>query len=216
MKNQKKKQAKRRKARILRVKRLAKKYGKWIVSRYVWTGKPYWEFSYYDEFTNGWANLWHMLIDEINVEIHKHPKLVNEFYFLQVKEKYGEIRAYTCNSTNEIERIIDKYSHISRHVCAYCGKPDTAMTNTGWIYPACKDCYEKHMRCSKPYEEVADIENAKCPDYFEVNRHYPDGHNEVIRYDIKETADRYRTKWERRCKRHGDAIHDTLPQVQSP
>lgn len=192
------KEIKRKKAQKLRIKRLIKKYGQWIVARNVWSGRYYNDTTYYDEFTGGWALLWHMCLDEINVELHKHPDIMKEFYFVECKEKFGEMRIYTSCLTDEIDDIIDKYSFISGHVCMQCGKPDTPMTNNGWLWCECKDCFEKNKYHKHiKYEDVADLENAVCPNERKIRR-YENGKETIIAYDIKDTVDRYRQEWERR------------------
>ena len=78
---------------------------------------------------------------------------VYDFIILDVKEKYGAMRAYWAwadrdydeneaqdrnELTNKIEAIISKYEKISENTCAICGKPATKFT-TGWVWPVCDE-----------------------------------------------------------------------------
>lgn len=78
---------------------------------------------------------------------------VYDFVVMDVKEKYGMMRAYWAwadrdydeneerdrnELTNKIEAIISKYEKISEQTCAICGKPAVKMT-TGWVWPVCEE-----------------------------------------------------------------------------
>ena len=66
-------------------------------------------------------------------------KYLFQYRITQIKEKFGELRWYDLNSTQDIQDIIHKYEDISAHTCIDCGKPATKMS-TGWICPYCDDC----------------------------------------------------------------------------
>ena len=67
-------------------------------------------------------------------------KLLRAYRITQIKEKYGELRWYTYGETPETDRIIAKYTYISRHTCIDCVKSATCMTN-GYILPYCDKCF---------------------------------------------------------------------------
>lgn len=73
---------------------------------------------------------------------HLDDKQKEEFDFLQVKEKFGELRIYMCPCTSEMNEICHKYETKSRFVCINCGKPATKVS-TDWILPFCDDCTKK-------------------------------------------------------------------------
>lgn len=193
----------------LRSKRLAKKYGDWILTHSAWTGKvdkrDKWLGNEYDAFRNcGWNDLWHMCIDEINEEVHKSKYLEKNFYFKQIKEKYGEIRAYTNFYNEEIGRIIDNYSFISSNVCQRCGKPDSSISKGYWVECCCKDCYEKYWKGREhmPYEEAYDTdpEHTIISDVRHVRHFSKDGEwDEDI--DISETVKKVREAWNKKQNR---------------
>ena len=77
-------------------------------------------------------------INNLN-SIPEHPRiLINSNKILQIKEKYGELRWYDENTTNEIQDIIAKYSYISRYTCIDCRKPAHYLS-VGWICPYCQE-----------------------------------------------------------------------------
>ena len=56
----------------------------------------------------------------------------------QIKEKYGELCWYDHGGNEETNKIIAKYTFISRHTCIVCGKSADYVTR-GWIEPYCKE-----------------------------------------------------------------------------
>lgn len=102
--------------------------------------------TYFDDVPPGWGKLFIDLCDEIcryfddndvDVEIQK------DFYFTDVKEKYGSLCVYTTpidtRYYDDIMNILDKYEQLSKNVCRRCGAAATKMT-TGWIGYYCDDC----------------------------------------------------------------------------
>ncbi len=83
-----------------------------------------------------------MLKDFYEAWTHLDDEQKEEFEFLQVKEKFGELRIYMCPCTSEMNEICHKYEDKSRFVCIDCGAPATKITS-GWILPLCDKCAEK-------------------------------------------------------------------------
>ena len=50
----------------------------------------------------------------------------------------NSLRWYDCNTTTDIQKIIDKYEDISMKTCIVCGKPATYISR-GWISPYCDE-----------------------------------------------------------------------------
>jgi len=55
----------------------------------------------------------------------------------QVKEKYGTLRFYVDNATDEHHKIIDHYEHLSAKTCEVCGAEGKIRTG-GWIRTLCE------------------------------------------------------------------------------
>jgi hypothetical protein len=61
----------------------------------------------------------------------------------QIKEKFGGLRLYLTDLTQEMDELVDSYERKSRTVCEYCGKPGQTYTNLGWWRTLDPECYAK-------------------------------------------------------------------------
>jgi len=197
-----KKQRRRKKKIQMWNKKLIKKYP-WVRPRNVWTGKLVKDYDYlfteYDCVDEGWQKAFGlMMLEEIDQELRKNHHR-DEYRILQVKEKFGSLRWYDNGGANE---TINKYEHISEHVCSFCGRPDTHITDGGWVLPVCKKCYEKKWRRGSKfeYDEVVCDEDPRIQDTYKVTRFSKEG-NEIIEYDISDTVNKIRVWWN---KNHPD------------
>jgi hypothetical protein len=68
----------------------------------------------------------------------------------QVKEKFGGLRFYIGNGSEEIYRIISLYENKSREICEECGEPGMARGG-GWIKTLC-DKHAGEREEFKPFE----------------------------------------------------------------
>ena len=92
------------------------------------------------EIPDGWFNVFLQLCSDIKPVLEKEG-LLDDFYFLQVKEKYNNLRCYTCNSNKEVDDIIYKYESMSEYICTKCGAPATCFTDGYWA-SYCDECKE--------------------------------------------------------------------------
>lgn len=198
-----KKKRKQKKRIQIRNKKLVKKYY-FLAPKNAWTGKIPKDYDY--TYINwgcspGWEKAYgNMYMKELGDEIERIGQ--KDFMILQEKEKFGSHRLYTNGTSEKAHKIIDKYEHISEHICYFCGRPDTHVTDMGWILPVCPKCYEKKWRRGSKYEydKVICDENPRIPNTYKVTRFSKDG-DETIEYDIKDTADKIRIWWN---KHHPD------------
>ena len=187
----------------MRNKKLVKKYY-FLAPKNVWTGKIPKDYDY--TYINwgcspGWEKAYgNMYMKELGDEIKRIGQ--KDFMILQEKEKFGSHRLYTNGTSEKAHEIIDKYEHISEHICYFCGRPDTHVTDMGWILPVCPKCYEKKWRRGSKYEydKVICDENPRIPNTYKVTRFSKEG-DETIEYNIKDTADKIRIWWN---KNHPD------------
>jgi hypothetical protein len=136
-----------------------------------------------------------MIIEEIDQQLQKEgDDARNNYEVHQIKEKFGELRWYD-NGSSEVHKIINKYSVISHNVCVYCGKPDVPVHIKGWIYPVCKDCYNKYDRCSKNYDEVIDKDDTTIPNEYTIRTYSVEKGYEDTTYDISETVQKVRDNY---------------------
>ena len=98
------------------------------------------EDEYFAEIPEGWYKLFFQMCDDIKLALEKKG-LLDKFYFLQIKEKYNDLRCYHNGATEAVESIINKYEHMACHVCSICSKPAELETN-GYILSFCNDCWK--------------------------------------------------------------------------
>jgi hypothetical protein len=65
-------------------------------------------------------------------------KRLKKYGIDQIKEKFGELCWYDHGGNEETNKIIAKYTYISRHTCITCGKSADYVTK-GWVEPYCKE-----------------------------------------------------------------------------
>lgn len=161
------------------------------------------------ELPQGWIDAFgQMLVDDINA-------IVPNSVVWEAKEKWGEMRlTLICgdylneddadNSLRqidyeEIDRVKENYSMLSRHICIGCGKPDVPIIDTGWVYPCCKECFEKHISEVKRYEDVkCERDNGRMCDSYVISKWCDDGYRKIS-IDTSRLAERIRKRWAERC-----------------
>lgn len=91
------------------------------------------------EVNDGWFDLLWELSEKIQNEVDKLDKEKKEdFYVLQVKEKYGTLRYYTSFITDEIDAAISQAEDKSYEICEICGKAGR-LNEGGWYAVRCKE-----------------------------------------------------------------------------
>lgn len=134
-------------------KKLVEKYP-FLLPRNVFSGKvpEDYNYDYLEGFESpGWKRIFMAYCDEILPSYLELPEETRkQFMFLELKEKYGEMRIYTSFSWEEEERANSKALARSRLTCSTCGKvPHTSngknliWRSQGWITYLCKDCAKK-------------------------------------------------------------------------
>jgi hypothetical protein len=88
------------------------------------------------ECGDGWFELIYNLCERI--EQIGYPI---DFEVVQVKEKFGGLRFYVHNGTDEIYKLISEAEAISYKTCEQCGAPASETQDThGWISTLCEKC----------------------------------------------------------------------------
>lgn len=147
---------------------LLKKYP-FLRYRNAWTGKQVFhgksqnlETNYYKYWDgSGWEELWKKkYLPRLFKEYDTWSKADKKnFMFLDVKEKFGELRIYTNHSTN-LEFIAES---LSGWTCEFCGKTPrengkrVIWTTSGWIMNLCEDCARKHIEANFDTKKI-DVE----------------------------------------------------------
>lgn len=94
---------------------------------------------------DGWYNIVDVLCAEITSYIkRKQREFPNEAWKFpqveQIKEKFGELRFYVGEATDEIYAMIDLACALSARICETCGSPGQTRQGS-WIKTLCEDCY---------------------------------------------------------------------------
>lgn len=91
-------------------------------------------------FEDGWGNIVRNVLKRIS-ELTS-PDMDDENYpsVLQVKEKFGGLRLYASNTTEEMENEIGKAEKESCVTCESCGKEGEIKSVRGWYKCLCEKC----------------------------------------------------------------------------
>lgn len=191
---------------------MLKKYP-WLLPRNDWTGLPPKDYDYswteLDSLPTGWRIAFGELIAEDLDRVLRKAHYVDKYRILQIKEKYGGFVLYDNGVPksvyDEYRRIINAYESVSECICICCGAVDVHMTNTGWVEPLCKHCYETRINCKKPYEDVIDAEDdGRMPDSYTIRRFSNEGPTDTT-YDISDITNRVRARYEKRVHKQSRA-----------
>ena len=87
----------------------------------------------------GWAKLIDRLFDA-------KPQ---DTVIIQVKEKFGGLRFYTDESTEEFQNLIDEAEEESYKTCQNCGTAGTLNTDRYWVVTLCTKCLLKRENNEK-------------------------------------------------------------------
>ena len=100
-----------------------------------------WTNSWLDELEPGWKAAFGLDFCKELAEAIKKDNCEDKFEFLQIKEKFAELRVYYSGGGPEVRKVIAKYEELSRYICGRCGQPATKITR-GWYYPLCDACIQ--------------------------------------------------------------------------
>ena len=101
----------------------------------------------------GWTILFFQMCADLK-EVLIEEDYLNTFYFIDIKEKYNQLRCYAGHpTTNKILQVLHKYEYLSEFVCTECGQPATMIT-TDYIASICDDCWKDKCR----HKKVTDIQ----------------------------------------------------------
>ena len=151
------------------------------------------EYTLLDDMPQGWKKAFGKLIcEDIKAQLIKEDAL-DEYQILEIKEKYGELRWYD-NGSEEIQDIIDNYSHISRHVCVVSGKINVPIYDDGWVSPYDPEYFQRHLdnywgEEDKHYEKDYRVQEPMLTAEYEVKCWSKDG-TDVKRHDCSDILTR--------------------------
>jgi hypothetical protein len=196
----------------LKNKKLCKRYP-FLIPKSTWDGKVAKDYDYsyteYDWIEPGWrigfGKFW---LEDLRAALVKTGHL-HDFYFEDLKEKYGRFVQFPNIAPQEVYDVIDKYEYISQYICYVCGNPYAGLVNCyGLIEPMCKKCWDKNNKRLeklgikiKSYEEVAD-KRVGLPDKYHIRKWCKNG-KENIEIDISDVSEKIQKAYEKRIRKKG-------------
>lgn len=127
-------------------KELVEKYP-FLAPKNVWTGEVIEDYDYSiteaDAFCEGWWKRFGIPLCDDLKDVLVRNDCLNDFYFTQVKEKFGQLRLYDNGHPQEWGEHLMAWEYISEHTCIECGKFPVPMRDYGWVSPWCDDCFRK-------------------------------------------------------------------------
>jgi len=85
---------------------------------------------------------WYPLLKDLIVDL---IELGWDKQICQIKEKFGGLRFYIYEGSDEIHARISKAENQSYEICEVTGKPGQLRTDLGWIETLCDEEYEKRI-----------------------------------------------------------------------
>lgn len=146
-----------------KIKEIVERYP-YLLPRNVWTDKVPEDYDYTYikglEIPIGWQRLFFQMCEDIRQPLIDADCL-DKFRFIQIKEKYNEMRCYHFDAPEEVFNIIRKYEQMAYYVCTKCGKPATYETQ-GYFASYCDDCWKDFVRHQK-------VEPIEFKPYFKIS-----------------------------------------------
>lgn len=145
---------------------------------------------------------WHRIINNARrlIEDNINAERLQYLYIEQIKEKFGGLRIYLSESTDEIENIITGAEILASITCEDCGTVENVgLSSGGWMRTLCENCHKKtnntkfkiKTKVWASYEFVKDFNGVQAiGSYVEVFGSNDDNSKEYWR--IRYMADRRR------------------------
>lgn len=135
------------------------------------------------EIPEGWYRLFFQMCDDIKPHLES-AGLLDDFYFIQVKEKFNHLRCYTCTKVPiQVKEILAKYEYLSRFVCTICGAPATHET-IDYIASVCECCLHNVLK-----DKAADV--ISFEPYLVINSKIEGVHFDEKKISLKKEWKRY-------------------------
>lgn len=94
------------------------------------------------ECGDGWKEIIQPILDYVdNYNIDKSEE--ERITISQIKEKFGTLRVYVNNGTEELREIIRNAEHESSITCEFCGSKENIGHTLGWITTCCEKCIKQ-------------------------------------------------------------------------
>jgi hypothetical protein len=105
---------------------------------------PYWSIQLGVSVARGW---W-PIIEEVSEKIEA---LGSDYYVVQIKEKFGELRYYTHREhhSDEVAALITEAEKRASVTCECCGKTGNLREERRWLLTLCDEC----NKIDRPFDQ---------------------------------------------------------------
>lgn len=93
---------------------------------------------------------WYPILEKVCILLMEYNTLDPDIRFVQIKEKFAEIRIYIEAANLDKEKFTEVHDKLeiiceeSRSICEFCGTKENVKSRPGaWIKTLCNDCHEK-------------------------------------------------------------------------
>jgi len=98
----------------------------------------------YFECKDGWYNLIYSACLLVQSENSRNEeKGVPAFEFVQIKEKFGTLRAYMSGTNDYCRGVVSNAEYLSGITCEECGTPGRTRVYGGFWITLCQSCADK-------------------------------------------------------------------------
>lgn len=132
-------------------KELLKRYPILTPSVYFHGGMDYdYTYTELDFVCIGWQKMFLEMCDEIQSHLKEVGVPFQEFWFYDIKEKWGGLRVQAGGySDDAIESLLSDAETRSLLFCPHCGKPTKYVTH-GYVLYLCEDCFKEAKLNGEP------------------------------------------------------------------
>lgn len=118
------------------------------------------------ELPDGWKETFQQMCELLDRTLRAHDATSDDITFLQVKEKFGQMRVYTDYSehigsdlASVCEDFIEAACSKTAKICCNCGNR-ADYDSTGWICPFCENCakqiaQERHISFENNFKKIS-------------------------------------------------------------
>ncbi len=111
---------------------------------------------------DGWFAILQNMCLRIEKEIGDSQSLIDNFKFVQIKEKFGLLCVYFSGANQAIITIVKEAEEESSKTCEVCGSSDNVTTGPmkgpGWITTKCGECRERKTPVDNAYRRhISDL-----------------------------------------------------------
>lgn len=116
-----------------------------------WEDDPYdYSWTMLDLVCLGWQKMFLEYCSKIKEELTKANVPLDQFYFCDIKEKWGSLRVSVGGPCpDEVDKLVEAMETDSLLYCPSCGKPSKVVTS-GYILYICEDCAKEAKLNHRP------------------------------------------------------------------